>query len=104
MGKEEEIKRAAEKEKVAKLEKEKEKVEVKPDPPKPITKVPKVEKVESIEEIKFCKPTSSLDLERVWRSMKTTAQKADYLRFINDAALTARCFTSQLPKYIVDIC
>ena len=62
--KEEEIKRAAEKEKVAKLEKEKEKeiTEVKPDPPKPITKVPKVEKVESIEEIKFCKPTSSLDL------------------------------------------
>ena len=36
--------------------------------------------------------------------MKTKAQKADYLRFINDAALTARCFTSQLPKYIVDIC
>ena len=121
---------------MAKLEKEKEKkfTEAKPDKPKPITEVPKVEIVESIEEIKFCKPTSSLDLgsgsvikifkvvelltfflkiliffenhykERDWRSMKTKAQKADYLRFINDAGLTARCFTSQLPKYIVDIC
>jgi len=55
-------------------------------------------------DIKFTKPTSSLDLERDWRSMSSTRQKANYLRFINDAELTARCFTAQLPKYIVDIC
>ena len=49
---------------MTRLEKEKEKkiTEAKPDKPKPITEVPKVEVIESIEEIKFCKPTSSLDL------------------------------------------
>jgi len=63
----------------------------------------KTEKPTEKVKIKFNKPTSSLDLERDWRSMSQT-QKADYLRFIDDATLTARCFSSTLPKYIVDIC
>jgi len=85
-------------------------VQVEPEPktePKIEPKIePKSEDVEAVNEpeIKFTKPTSSLDLERDWRSMASTRQKANYLRFINDAELTARCFTAQLPKYIVDIC
>ena len=63
----------------------------------------KTAEIKDDEKIKFNKPTSSLDLERDWRSM-SQRQKAAYLRFIDDASLTARCFTSQLPKYIVDIC
>ena len=89
--------------------------EVRPDESEPeivdTKKITKSENPQSKEtvvldepDIKFTKPTSSLDLERDWRSMSSTRQKANYLRFINDAELIARCFTAQLPKYIVDIC
>ena len=61
-------------------------------------------KEETDEKLSFNKPSSSLDLERDWRSLPSQSQKAAYLRFIDDAPLTARCFASQLPKYIVDIC